>query len=59
MRAMAANVPTIATGTATRGISVARHFCRKRSTTRPTSRIASRSVFTTSKIESVMKGVVS
>ena len=57
--AMAANVPTIATGTATNGISVARQFCRKRRTTSPTSTIASRSVFTTSPIESVMKGVVS
>ena len=57
--AMAANVPTIATGTATSGISVARQFWRKRSTTSPTSTTASRSVFTTSPIESVMKGVVS
>ena len=59
MAAMAAKVPTIATGTAMSGMSVARQFCRKSSTTRATSRIASRSVFTTSKIDSVMNGVVS
>ena len=57
--AMAANVPTIATGTATRGMSVARQLCRNTSTTTATIRIASRSVLITSKIESVMKGVVS
>ena len=59
MAAIAANVPTIATGTATSGISVARQLWRNSSTTSPTSRIASRSVFTTSTIDSVMKGVVS
>ena len=57
--AMKANVPTIATGTATSGISVARQFCRKRSTTRATRMIASRSVLSTSAFDSSMKGVVS
>ena len=57
--AMAAKVPTIATGTATSGISVARQFCKNSSTTSPTSRIASRRVFSTSSIDSVMYGVVS
>ena len=57
--AMNTNVPTIATGTATSGISVARQFCRNRSTTRATSRIASRSVLSTSAFDSSMKGVVS
>ena len=59
MAAIAAKVPTIATGTATSGISVARQFWRNSSTTSPTSRIASRSVLTTSRIDSVMYGVVS
>jgi len=59
MAAIAAKVPTIATGTATSGISVARQFCRNSSTTRVTSATASQRVFTTSMIDSVMKGVVS
>ena len=57
--AMKAKVPTIATGTATSGMSVARQFCRKSSTTRATKRIASRSVLSTSAFDSSMKGVVS
>ena len=59
MAAMAAKVPTIATGTAMSGISVARQLCRNNSTTSATSTIASRSVLTTSRIDSVMNGVVS
>ena len=57
--AMNAKVPTMATGTATRGMSVARQFCRKRSTTSATRMIASRSVLSTSAFDSSMKGVVS
>ena len=57
--AMKANVPTIATGTAISGISVARQFCRNTSTTRATRMIASRSVLSTSAFDSSMKGVVS
>ena len=59
IEAIAANVPTIATGTATSGINVARQLCRNSRTTSPTSSVASRNVFTTSMIDSVMKGVVS
>ena len=57
--AMTANVPTMATGTATSGISAARQFCRKTSTTSATSTTASNSVRTTSATDSRMKGVVS
>jgi hypothetical protein len=42
--AMTAKVPTIATGTATRGISADRHFCRNRRTTNATRITASRRV---------------
>ncbi len=59
MAAMTANVPMMATGTATRGMIVARQFCRKMSTTRATRIIASRSVLSTSTIDSLMNGVVS
>ena len=59
MAAIAAKVPTIATGTAISGMTVARQFCRNSSTTRATNRIASRSVLSTSRIDSVMNGVVS
>jgi hypothetical protein len=47
------------TGTARIGIRVARQLWRKRKTTSVTSAIASSSVFTTSSIEAVTKGVVS
>ena len=57
--AMAAKVPTIATGTAMSGIIVARQFCKNTSTTTPTSTTASRRVFTTSLTDSPMNGVVS
>ena len=56
---MTANVPMIATGTATSGISADRQFCRNRSTTNATRMTASRSVLKTSLIDSVMNGVVS
>ncbi len=59
MAAITAKVPTMATGTATRGMIVARQFCRKTSTTRATRITASRSVLSTSTIDSLMKGVVS
>ena len=54
-----ANVPTMATGTAISGISVARQFCKKTSTTIATKMMASRRVLKTSTIDSRMKGVVS
>jgi hypothetical protein len=57
--AMTAKVPITATGTASVGISVARQFWRKMKTTRKTSRIASKRVFTTSSTETSMKVVVS
>ena len=53
------NVPMMLTGTASTGIIVARQLCRKTNTTSVTSSIASASVFTTSRIDSVMNGVVS
>ena len=56
---MPANVPTMDTGTARQGISVARQFWRNRYTTRNTSTIASKSVFTTSSMEIFTKVVVS
>ncbi len=59
MAAIAANVPTMATGTATSGMSDDRQFCRKTSTTTATSTTASRSVLNTSFIDSRTKGVVS
>ena len=57
--AMTANVPMIATGTATSGMSADRQFCRNSSTTMATRMIASRSVLKTSLIDSRMNGVVS
>ncbi len=57
--AMTAKVPTMATGTATRGISAARQFCRNARTTMPTRATASSSVRTTSSTDSRMNGVVS
>src|SRR5664280_1511223 len=43
-----ANVPTMATGTVSSGMSVARQFCRKRKTTTMTSPVASNKVIITS-----------
>ena len=57
--AMAAKVPMIATGTAIKGISAERQFCRNTSTTSATSSTASRSVWNTSRIDSPTYGVVS
>ena len=54
-----ANVPTMDTGTARQGMSVARQFCKKRYTTRKTRIIASKSVFTTSSMEILTNIVVS
>ncbi len=56
---MTAKVPTIATGTATSGMSAARQFWRKTSTTSPTRTTASSRVWTTSSTDSRMNGVVS
>ena len=56
---MTAKVPTMATGTAISGISVARQFCRNTSTTMATRMIASRRVLKTSLTDSRMNGVVS
>ena len=56
---MTANVPTMATGTATSGMIADRQFCRKTSTTMATRMTASRSVLKTSLIDSLMNGVVS
>ena len=58
-RAITAKVPMIATGTAMRGIRVARQLCKKTKTTIPTRMIASRRVLKTSAIDSLIKGVVS
>ena len=57
--ASTAKVPKSTTGTAMVGISVARKFCRNRYITRNTSTIASKSVFTTSSMETRTNGVVS
>ena len=57
--AMTAKVPTMATGTAIMGMSTARQFCRKTSTTTPTRPTATNSVRTTSATDSRMNGVVS
>ena len=57
--AMTANVPMMATGTATSGMIADRQFCRNSSTTMATRITASRSVLKTSLIDSVMNGVVS
>ena len=51
------NVPMIETGTASAGMSVERHFCRKMYTTIVTRMIARKSVISTSWIEAVMNGV--
>ena len=56
---MTANVPRMATGTATIGMMVARQLCRNSSTTRATRPTASNSVHTTSFTDSRMNGVVS
>ena len=56
---MTAKVPTMATGTATSGMSADRQFCRNSSTTTATRMTASRSVLNTSSIDSRMNGVVS
>ena len=52
-------VPTMLTGTASTGMIVARQLCRNRNTTRVTSSIASPRVLATSRMDSVMNGVVS
>ena len=57
--AMTPNVPTIATGTAIRGISADRQFCKKSKTTKATRITASRSALTTSSMHSRVYGVVS
>ena len=57
--AITAKVPITATGTATSGISDDRQFWRNTSTTTATRTTASNSVSKTSRIDSVMKGVVS
>ncbi len=57
--AITAKVPTMATGTATKGIKPDRQFCRNTSTTSPTSNAASISVLKTSCTDSRMNGVVS
>ena len=59
MQAITANVPTMATGTATSGMTAARQFCRNTNTTSDTRITASRSVFSTSATDSWMNGVVS
>ena len=56
---MTANVLMIATGTAISGMITDRQFCKKTSTTRPTSATASKNVNRTSSTDSRMKGVVS
>ena len=50
-------MPTIDTGTATSGMIEARQVCRNSTTTITTSRIASNSVFTTSRIDSLTNTV--
>ena len=55
--AIAANVPTSETGIATSGITLARQFCRKTSTTTTTSATASYSVVITSRIDSATNRV--
>ena len=57
--AMTAKVPMIATGTAIRGITADRQFCKNSRTTMATRITASRSVLKTSEIDSRMYGVVS
>ncbi len=58
-RGKKAKVPMSETGTATAGISVARHPCRKTNTTMITRTIAINSVSTISRIPSVTERVVS
>ncbi|CAD6563480.1 hypothetical protein LMG24235_08727 [Paraburkholderia sabiae] len=53
------NVPTIDTGTASTGISVARRLCRNTNTTITTSTTASKNVCTTSVIDARVNSVVS
>ena len=57
--AMTANVPMIATGTAIKGMTADRQFCKNNRTTTATRITASRRVLNTSMIDSRMKGVVS
>ena len=57
--AITAKVPTMATGTAAKGINTDRQFCRNTSTTSPTSSAASNSVSNTSCTDSRINGVVS
>ena len=57
--AITEKVPTMATGTAVRGIRTARQFCRNTSTTIATRTTASSNVLTTSATDSRMNGVVS
>ena len=54
-----ANVPMMATGTATRGMTADRQFCRNKSTTNATSSTASRNALKTSSMHSRVYGVVS
>jgi len=54
-----ANVPRITTGTAIVGIRVARRLPRKSHMTMKTRKIAMNRVFTTSLMDTLMKGVVS
>ena len=57
--AITAKVPTMETGTAISGMSVARQVCKKIRTTIPTRMMASRSAMKTSWIDWSMNGVVS
>ena len=54
IRPIMAKVPTTATGTAIKGIRVARQFCRKSNTTSATNRMASRKVRATCSMESLI-----
>ena len=56
---MPMKVPTIDTGTAITGISVARRLCRNTNTTITTSTSASKKVWTTSEMEARVNSVVS
>ena len=58
-RCMPMNVPTIDTGTARMGISVARSDCRNTNTTSTTSTTASKNVWTTFSIAFSVKRLVS
>ncbi|MNZ72262.1 hypothetical protein D3C78_906370 [compost metagenome] len=59
MAAIPMKVPTIDTGTASTGISVARRLCRNRNTTITTSTRASKKVWITSEIDARVNAVVS